>query len=90
MTNLLEKIRSNKKSLFGFMVAMALMMVATSAGAAAPVADAGTVTAVTDGMSGIQLTALAVVAAVAGIAVTLFAAPFAWRYGKKIFQTVAR
>lgn len=68
----------------GFVIGM------TTMASAAPVADADTVAAVSDGMKAIQMTALAVVAAVAVVAVTLFAAPYAWQYGKKIFKTVAR
>lgn len=79
-----------KKVKAGILMAAIMLMSVSSAFAADPVADTSTVTAVTNGMSSIQMTALAVVAAVAGVAVALFAAPFAWQYGKKIFKTVAR
>lgn len=84
-----NRLNEKKKSVVAIFT-MAFMMVFAAVAGAAPVADTGTVTAVTDGMTGIQMTALAVVAAVAGVAVLLFAAPFAWQYGKKIFKTVAR
>ena len=87
---LFDKAKDNKKSGFALLAAMMVMFIATSAGAATPTADADTVAAVSAGMGGIQKTALAVVAAVAGVAVLLFAAPFAWQYGKKIFKTVSR
>lgn len=82
-------ISTSKAKISGVMAAGFAMVVAGSA-SAAPVADATTVAAVTDGMTGIQMTALAVIGAVAAVAVTLFAAPYAWQYGKKIFKTVAR
>lgn len=55
-----------------------------------PVADADLVSAITAGFEGLQATAIAVVAAVAVVAILLFAAPYAWQYGKKIFNTVSR
>lgn len=85
----LNSLKTGKKKATA-LLSMALIFVVTSAASAAPTSDAATVAAVTDGMTGIQMTALAVIGAVAAVAVTLFAAPYAWQYGKKIFKTVAR
>ena len=86
----MKKLFGSAKAKVSALIVATFSLVAMSSASAAPVADQGTVDAIKDGMTGIQLTALATVGAVAGIAVLLFAAPFAWRYGKKIFQTVAR
>lgn len=90
MKGLIQGLFSKGKKVKAGIFMAAIMLMAVSGASAAPTADTGTVTAVTDGMTGIQMTALAVVAAVAGVAVLLFAAPFAWQYGKKVFKTVAR
>lgn len=89
MKDVISKLFGKTKTKIGMLTA-AIMLMAVSAASAAPAADTETVNAVTDGMSSIQMTALAVVASVATVAVLLFAAPFAWQYGKKIFKTVAR
>lgn len=89
LKNVFTAINQKRKSVVATFTAIIMMALVTGA-SAAPTADTETVTAVTDGMTSIQMTALAVVAAVAGVAVLLFAAPFAWQYGKKIFKTVAR
>ena len=90
MKNLISKLFGKGKAKIGVLTAAMMVMAVGAASAAAPAADTATVDAVTDGMTSIQMTSLAVVAAVAGVAVLLFAAPFAWQYGKKIFKTVAR
>ena len=63
-----------------------VLVVCTSVFAAA---DTVTVTAMTGAFTDAKDTGLAAVAAIAAIAIMMFAAPFAWRYGKKIFKTVS-
>lgn len=51
-------------------------------------------TAIVDSMSGsfadVKATALAALSAIGAIAILLFAGVYAWKYGKKVFQIVAR
>lgn len=93
MSNVLNQIKTtlgnSKKRVTGIFM-FAFFMVYAAIASAAPAADTETVTAISNGFEGLKLTALAVVAAIAGIAILLFAAPFAWQYGKKVFKTVAR
>lgn len=84
-----SRLNEKKKSVVSI-VTGAFMMAFVVGASAAPVADPAVVTSITDGFSGVQATAIAVIGAIAGVAILLFAAPFAWQYGKKIFKTVAR
>lgn len=90
MQGIFKRLNERKKTTVGLMTMAFMYVFMSAASAAGATADTATVTAVTDGMTGLQMTALAVVGGIAAIAVTLFAAPFAWQYGKKIFKTVAR
>lgn len=67
----------------------AAIVMAYASGASAAV-DTAIVTEITNGFDGIKATALAVVGAIAGVALLLFAGPYAWQYAKRIFKTVAR
>jgi len=92
--NLFGKIRSKlsqkKKTVVAMVTGAFMMAFVTGASAATPGADAAVVSSITDGFSGVQATAVAVIGAIAAVALVLFAAPYAWQYGKKIFKTVAR
>jgi len=85
---IIGKINKKKKHFVG--VLTGALMFAFVTGASAAGADTETVTAITDGFGGVKDTALAVIGAIAGVALLLFAAPYAWQYAKRIFKTVAR
>ncbi|MFD2334703.1 hypothetical protein ACFSR7_36125 [Cohnella sp. GCM10020058] len=68
------------------MIAMAVPAFA----AGTEVADADTVSAVTSAMTIVKLTAVAILAAVAVIAIVLFGGIYGWRYGKKVFTIIAK
>lgn len=90
MNAIISRLNEKKKSAVTmFAVAMIMFVASTSVGAAGT-ADAATVSGITGAFDNVQATALAVVGAIAAIAILLFAGPYAWQYGKKIFKTVAR
>lgn len=67
--------------------AVVMLVVAVPAFAAA---DEDTVTAVTGPLTTVKDTALAILAAVAAVAILLFAGIYAWRYGKQVFKIIAK
>lgn len=85
-----SKLGKKKRQVSAILMGAIVMAYATGASAAPGGVDTATVTAITNGFDGVKATALAVIAAIAGIALLLFAAPYAWQYAKRIFKTVAR
>ena len=53
-------------------------------------ADAATVSSITESFTSIKNTALAALSAIAGVAILLFGAIYAWRYGKKVFDVLSK
>lgn len=58
--------------------------------AAAGTADTAVVDSMTKTFSDLAATGMAALAAIAGIAILLFAGRYAWSYGKKIFSIIAK
>lgn len=90
MNAIMTRLNENKKRATAIFAIAMLMMVSTLSVGAAGTADTATVTGITAAFDDVQATALAVVGAIAAVAILLFAGPYAWQYGKKIFKTVAR
>lgn len=89
MKGILNIFNKNKKTTSLSVVLGAMMVVGLSA-MAAPVADTAVVESMTSSFDNIKATGLAAVAAIAGIAIVLFGAIYAWRYGKKVFSIIAK
>lgn len=77
-----------KKLTVSFSLVMVVMMVAAVSAFAA--ADTETVTAMTTAFTDVKLTAIATLGALAQVAIVLFAAIYAWKYGKKVFSIIAK
>jgi len=75
----------NKLFMVLSLVATAVLM-AAPAFATDPVADVG----VTGAFTTLQAAVAVTLVAVAGIAILLFAVPYAWRYAKGLFKTVSK
>ncbi|MMZ55480.1 hypothetical protein D1872_173340 [compost metagenome] len=75
-----------KKAMTGTMLTLSLMMIASSAFAAGDDVTG----AVTSAFDGLKTIALAILAAVGGIAILLFAGIYGWKYGKKVFSIIAK
>lgn len=88
MRGILKIFSKNKKTTSLSVVLGAMMVVGLSAMAAE--ADAAVVASMTDSFGTIKATALAALAAIAGIAILLFGAIYAWRYGKKVFSIISK
>lgn len=58
--------------------------------APSPAANQDVVDAIDNGLQSVQLTGVLVLTAVVQVGIVFFAAVFCWKYGKKIFQIVAR
>ncbi|WP_138756553.1 hypothetical protein [Paenibacillus sinopodophylli] len=75
-----------------FMAMMAIMMISAVSAMAAPgdpVADTAIVDALSNSFTSLKLTAIAALTVIAQIAIVLFSAIYAWKYGKKVFKIVA-
>lgn len=87
MSQVLNFVKENKKAAVTTLATGLAIGAATAAGAEA---DTATVTSVTTQMTAIKDTALAVLAAVAGVAILLFGGIYGWRYGKKVFAIISK
>jgi len=75
------------------MMALVMCMMAVGSAFAAEgdgTPDTTTVGAITSAFADVKATALAALAAIATIAILLFAGIYAWRYGKKVFSIIAK
>lgn len=88
MRGILKIFSKNKKTTSLSVVLGAMMVVGLSAMAAE--ADTAVVTSMTDAFGTIKATALSALAAISGIAILLFGAIYAWRYGKKVFSIISK
>lgn len=88
MRGILSIFNKNKKTTSLSVVLGAMMVVGLSAMAAD--ADTAVVSSMTDAFGSIKATALAALTAIAGIAILLFGAIYAWRYGKKVFTIISK
>lgn len=87
MSGIVSKIKDHKYvTSLSLMAGLMVLMSITSFAAE----DTETVTSITSAFGDIKATALAALAAVAGIAILLFGAIYAWKYGKKVFSVISK
>jgi len=90
MNKIIGKIKHAKTLVMTAIVALVLSVGQASFAAG----EAGTLDGVADNvktqMGSIQSIALIVLGSVAGVAIVLFGAIYAWRYGKKVFAIISK
>lgn len=78
-----------KKSSVMFLAVVAMLSIATSAGAA-PADMTAVTTSITEEFTGIVTAALIVLGSVAAAGLILFGGIYAWKYGKKVFNVISK
>ncbi|MGG3781575.1 hypothetical protein [Schinkia azotoformans] len=88
MGKIVSFIKDNKKAAVTSIATVGALAIATAAGAEG--ADTAVVTSVTDQMTTIKDTAIAILGSVAAVAILLFGGIYGWRYGKKVFAIISK